>query len=162
MKLGFSGKLSLAGAIMPAAMLLLVLPATINGQDAAVTATESEHINLVVPASNHYGLGSLLGIILVAVGGLMVLGLAAKSLKRSARFRKPYYPPVLFDRLDRDGIVRLQEQITRIGKTSPTLHMYEQQAHDTNLVFDDPVEQTSDADEYIHAAAAVDGGPESY
>jgi len=158
MKLGLSDGSSVTlSVILSAAILLLAMPATIHGQDAPVAAQTP--VGPHPSQGGHYNLGSLFGIGLVSIGGLMVLSVVARSFRRTRRTKKPYYPPVLFDRLNHDGIVRLQEKINRAPSMRPPTYLYERTEPEPAPAIADSVEETPEqpdsADQPVHAAAAV-------
>jgi hypothetical protein len=150
--------------ILTAAALLLVTPATAHGQQspAVPSAAPAASADAVSPpaAATQHNLGSLIGILMVSVGAVMILAVAARSIRWPRRSRRAYYPPVLLDRLNQDSIARLQEGINRAKSLRPPTHLYERTEPQTNLVFDEPFYQTEDhqqtveADESVHAIAA--------
>ncbi len=136
--------------IIAAAAFLLLAPATIHGQDAPAAAMP-EHLTPGAPAiTDSHNFGSLLGLALVCIGGLMVLSVLAKSLRLSRRFKKPYYPPVLLDRVDRDGLARLQKEINCVAKMHPAATLYSQPqdepAGEPDTPNEDACDQHEDAD----------------
>jgi hypothetical protein len=160
MKPGLSDRLSIT-VIIAAAAILLLAPATIHGQD--TPATPENSANAASAAAESHNFGSLLGIMLVSIGALMVLSVLARSLRRSRR-KKPHYPPVLLDRLSHSNVARLQEQITRAAKMRPATQLYERSEPETNLVFDEPKQQSEqeDADSPTDAAAAARAAAGTY